>query len=168
MSEAATESAQDGNNSGATSTADEFKPITSQDDLNRIIGERVKRTESKYADYGDLKAKAAQLDALSEASQTETEKATNRATKAETERDDARAESLRLRVAVQHGISIEDADLFLTGTDEQTLTAQAERLTAREADRKKNGNRVAAEGGNPNPKSSSSIAEFARGMFGDT
>ena len=42
----------------------DFKPITSQDDLNRIIGERVARAKAKYADYEDVKAKAARLDEL--------------------------------------------------------------------------------------------------------
>jgi hypothetical protein len=168
MSEAAAEVTTDGNEGGQTSTAEKFAPITSQEDLDRLVGDRVKRERSKYADYDDLKVKASQLDQLAEASQTETEKATSRATKAETERDDARAEALRLRIAVENGISIEDADLFLTGKDEESLRAQAKRLSDREADRKKNGNRVTAEGGNPNPKTSTSVAEFARGMFGDT
>lgn len=168
MSEAAPEATQDGNNSGATSAADEFKPITSQDDLNRIIGDRVKRAEAKFADYGDLKAKADQLDQLTEASQTEAEKAAKRASKAESERDSARAEAMRLRIAVEHGISLEDADLFLTGTDETSLRAQAERLSAREAARKTAGNRVATEGGNPNPKSTSDLNAFVGQLFGDT
>lgn len=37
---------------------DGFKPITSQDELNRIIGDRVARERSRFADYDDLKAKA--------------------------------------------------------------------------------------------------------------
>ena len=149
MSETTTESTtQDGNKSGETSTAQKstFEPITSQEDLDRLLGDRVKRERAKYADYDELKAKASQLDALSEASQTETEKATNRATKAEGERDEARAEALRLRIAVEHGISIEDADLFLTGKDEESLRAQAKRLSDREADRKKNGPLARREG----------------------
>jgi hypothetical protein len=47
-------------------------------------------------------------------------------------KDFARAEALRLRVASKFGIGDEDADLFLTGSDEETLTKQAERLAARE------------------------------------
>jgi len=168
MSDAAPEVTPDGNASGTTSTAEKFAPITSQEELDRLVGKRIERERAKYADYDDLRAKAGQLDALAEASQTETQKAESRATKAETERDGARAEALRLRVAVEHGISLEDADLFLTGTDEETLTAQAKRLSDREADRKSSGNRVTAEGGNPNPKVSNDIAEFTRGMFGDT
>lgn len=40
----------------------------------------------------------------------------------------AEAEAMRWRIAAKHGISDEDAALFLTGSDEETLTAQAERF----------------------------------------
>lgn len=61
--------------------AGEFKPITSQDELNRIIGERVKR--AKPADYDELKAKASEFDKVAEASKTELQKAIERAEAAE-------------------------------------------------------------------------------------
>lgn len=44
----------------------------------------------------------------------------------------ADAEALRWRIAAKHGISDEDAELFLTGSDEDILTRQAERLAQRE------------------------------------
>jgi len=136
--------------SGTTPTAgDGFKPITSQDELNRIIGERVKR--AKPADYDDLKAKAARLDDAKAA--------------AERERDAAKAEAARLRIATKFGISDEDADLFLTGTDEATLTKQAERLAQRAEGRKKNGNYVPGEGRNPTPPASDERAAV-RQLFG--
>ncbi|MCA9843252.1 MAG: hypothetical protein KC491_01245 [Dehalococcoidia bacterium] len=40
----------------------------------------------------------------------------------------AEAEALRWRIAARHGISDEDAELFLTGSDEETLSRQAERF----------------------------------------
>lgn len=64
---------------------------------------------------------------------TELERAAEASKAAEQERDAAKAESLRLRTAIRHGISDEDAELFLTGTDEETLTRQAERLADRTA-----------------------------------
>lgn len=54
---------------------DEFKPITSQEELNRIIGERLSRERGKYADYDDLKTKAEQYDAVVEAARTDQERA---------------------------------------------------------------------------------------------
>lgn len=154
------------NDSGATPAAEEFKPITSQDDLNRIISDRVSRERAKYADYKDVKAKAARLDEIEQANQTELDKATQRATETEAERDHARAEALRLRIAAKHGIGAEDADLFLTGTDEETLTAQAERLNNRDTDRKKRGNYVPREGTTPTPPADEERAAV-RSLFGD-
>jgi hypothetical protein len=159
---------QDGNTNGeATSGAgDEFKAVTSQDDLNRIINDRLTRERAKYADYKDVKAKAARLDEIEAANKSEIEKATEKATAAELERDAAKAEALRLRIAAKHQISDEDADLFLTGTDEATLTKQAERLAQRSEDRKKQGNYVAREGGNTTRPPTEDDAEFARGLLG--
>jgi hypothetical protein len=108
--------------------------------------------------------KASQLDTLVEASKSAEERLNERASKAETERDDARAEAARLRIAVQHGISLEDADLFLTGKDEETLTAQAKRLTDRDAERKKQGNHVPREGATP-PATENTELAFARELF---
>ncbi len=68
--------------------------------------------------------KAAQLSAEQRAAQEKAD--------AERERDQARAEALRWRIATKHGISDEDAELFLTATDEETLNRQAERLKERE------------------------------------
>lgn len=71
---------------------------------------------------------AAQLAKIEEASKTEAEKLAERASKAEQTAATAQAEALRWRTAAKHGISDEDAEIFLTGTTEETLTRQAERL----------------------------------------
>ena len=42
----------------------------------------------------------------------------------------AQAEALRWRIAAKHGISDDDAETFLTGSDEAALTRQAERLAS--------------------------------------
>lgn len=128
-----------------------------QADVDRIVAERLKReretTKAKYADYDDLKAKAGQA-------QTAEEKiAELQQQVAATQR-----EALRRRVQAAHGISDEDADLFLTGTDEETLTAQAKRLADRESERQSNGNVVPREGNNPQP-SEDPMRDFARGLF---
>lgn len=141
-----------------------FKPITSQDELNRIIDERLRRERAKYADYADLKAKAAKLDELEAANKSEIEKAVEARTKAEQAAAQAAAEALRWRIAAEHGISVEDAELFLTGTDEETLTKQAQRLAERVADRRKNGNVVPREGSTSQPKDDE-MREFTRRLF---
>ena len=152
--------------SGETPPADEFKPITTQDDLNKVIADRVARERAKYADYKDVKAKAAKLDEIEQANQTEAEKAAKRVAELQAELDNTRRDSLRLKIASAHGITeADDIDLFLTGTDEETLTKQAKRLADREADRKKTGNRVPGEGRTPSTSGDDEIREFARGLF---
>lgn len=62
---------------------------------------------------------------------TELEKAQREAAENKDAAAKATTEALRWRLAARHGISDEDASLFLVGTDEATLTAQAERVAAR-------------------------------------
>lgn len=63
-----------GDGDGGTEAGKEFKPITSQADLDRIVGTRVERTKAQFADYDDLKTKAAEFDKVTEASKSEAQK----------------------------------------------------------------------------------------------
>lgn len=74
--------------------------------------------------------KARRFDEVEEASKTEAQKLADRLAKAETEAQKAQADALRFRVAAKYGISDEDAALFLTGSDEETVERQAARLAA--------------------------------------
>lgn len=126
-----------------------------QEDVDRIVKERIERERAKYADYDDLKAKA------EGAKSVEDKLADLEAKHAETE-----ARALRSDVAAKHGISAEDRDLFLTGSDETTLTAQAKRLADRVAEQKKQGNRAPKEGGTTNEgKDEGEMREFTRNLF---
>lgn len=127
-----------------------FKPPASQEELDRIITQRIERERAKFADYDELKAKAAKFDEAAEANKSEQQKLEDRVTKAEEAAAKAQLEALRFRVATKHGISDEDAELFLTGTDEKALTAQAERLAER-ADAKRKMNPSPGEGGTTTP-----------------
>ncbi|PFG16284.1 hypothetical protein ATK74_0818 [Propionicimonas paludicola] len=59
-----------------------YTPPATQEDLDRIIADRLTRQETKirgeYADYEDLKNKAAQFDKAQDASKTELQKALDR------------------------------------------------------------------------------------------
>ena len=133
-----------------------------QADVDRIVRERVKREREKYADYDDLKAKA-------DGAKTVEERM------AQLERDLAteRAAALRASVAARYGVSTEpdeetglsDADLFLTGKDEETLTAQASRLAKRVADRESSNNIAPDEGATPRavPDERAAFADFPTG-----
>ena len=78
-----------------------------------------------------LNAAAKRLSEIEQANETALEKAQREAREAEQRAEALIAEALRYRVAAKHGISDEDAELFLTGTDEQTLERQAARLVER-------------------------------------
>lgn len=158
----------DGQPTGApTSGAGDEKQITM---TPQQLAERLAR--AKPADYDELKAKAAKWDQAEAANKTELDKANDRAARAEQERDAARAEALRYKVAAAHGISTaagadgtpSDAELFLTGTDEDTLTRQAERLTQRGSDRRTRGNVAPREGTNPHAEQDD-LRQFARQLF---
>ncbi len=72
-----------------------------------------------------------QLDEINRANETALEKAQREAKEAQDAALKATTDALRFRVAAKHGISDEDAELFLTGTDEDTLARQAARLVER-------------------------------------
>lgn len=59
-----------------------FAPITSQEEFDRALGARLHAERSKYADYDDLKGKAAEFDKLADAQKTELQRATDEATAA--------------------------------------------------------------------------------------
>lgn len=113
------------------------KPQTfTQADVEKIVRDRLaQQAKNRFGDYDDLKAKA-------EGAKTVEQKLAD----LEAKHAEAEARALRSDIATKHGISAEDRDLFLTGSDEATLTAQAKRLAERLADQKKNGNRAPKEG----------------------
>ena len=126
-----------------------------QADVDRIVKERVQRERAKYADYDDLKAKAGAATTAEE-----------RIAALEGEVKASKLEALKRRVQAAHGISDDDADLFLTGSDEESLTAQAKRLAERDAERKRKSNVVPREGTNPPPTSGDdAMRETVRALF---
>lgn len=57
-----------------------------QEDIDRIVSDRLKRQKEQFGDYDDLKKKAAEFDKLDEASKTELQKAQDAAAKAEADK----------------------------------------------------------------------------------
>lgn len=74
-------------------------------------------------------AAKAELDKLKAASLSAEERIVKEAADAKAEAAQARTEAMRWRIAARFGMSDEDAELFLTATDEETLTRQAQRFT---------------------------------------
>ena len=67
-------------------------------------------------------------------------------------------------LAAKHGVSDADRDLLMSGTDEATLAAQAERLGRA---RLLAGNTAPREGANPELRGSDrDLRQFARDLFG--
>jgi len=81
--------------------------------------------ERQKASAAEAKVREFETRDLSELEKAQREAAENKAVA-----DKATTEALRLRLATRHGISEEDAELFLVGTDEATLATQAERVAA--------------------------------------
>ena len=105
-----------------------FEPITSQEQLDGIIKGRLAREReklsSKYADYDELKAKAAKFDEAAQMSDLEKARKEVEELKAAAEkRDEAvRVRDLRAKVSKATGVP---ADL-ISGSDEESMTAFAE------------------------------------------
>jgi hypothetical protein len=136
-----------------------------QADVDRIVRERLaQQAKNKFGDYDDLKSRAGVAQTLEE-----------RLASLESELSTTRADALRTNIAAKFGISTEkgpkgepsDADLFLTGSDESTLTAQAQRLAGREADRKKQGNVAPREGATTTSGQDDGLRDFTKRLFGE-
>lgn len=140
---AGTETNPQGTNEGGTDQGvgggdSGYTPPATQADLDRIIGERLGRERSKFADYDDLKSKAEQFQAIEDEQKTEyqrlqesLEAERNRAAELEQSlaaKDQAIAERefsfTKSEIAREKGVPVEN----LTGTTREELEASAEAL----------------------------------------
>lgn len=128
----------------------------------------VKTLAAQKATIRELKAKASRLDEIEESQKSETEKFTERLSKAEAEAAAVPAkvsEALRSHLVKLHGIDKEDAELFLTATDPNLLLKQVNRFLGQSDKRKRQGNFVPREG-TTNPAVETDERAFARTLFG--
>ena len=122
----------------------EFTPITlnSQEEVNHFMAERLERAKrtgaeeeaKKFAGFDDFKAKAEKYDSDVEALNKtiaglrgEKETSTAKITELEAKIREYETNSVKMRIAREAGLPAELADR-LTGTDEETLRADAEAL----------------------------------------
>lgn len=101
-----------------------FEPITSQDDLDKVIQARVARERAKFSDYDALKAKAAQAEAAENAKKTAEQQNADRLANLEQELATERAGRLRAQVAASKGVP----EALLTGVTVDELEASADAL----------------------------------------
>ena len=116
-------------NQEQTTNAQETKTFT-QDELNAIVSDRVKREREKHADYATLKEKADKFDQMEEASKSEIQRMTEANARLQNELDDIKlAETIRgirAKVAKETGIP----ENLLTGSTEEDCKEQAEAIKA--------------------------------------
>lgn len=132
-----------------------FTPISSQEDLDRIIQKRLDRERSKFSDYDDLKEAAGKVAGLEASNADLTAKVQGY------ESRDARAD-LVSKVAKDKGVS---ADLLarMAGESEDDLSAAADVIKEQ---LKVTGPVVPTAGEAPDKKPTSPELEAARSLFG--
>lgn len=104
----------------------QFEAITSQADLDRIISQRIARERSKFADYEDIKAKAAKFDQAQQASRTAEQQAADRIAELEAKFNEAATKAVRAEVAAEKGVPV----ALLNGSTREELEAAADALIA--------------------------------------
>lgn len=112
----------------------EFKPITTQEEFDNAIKERLAREKSKYSDYDQLKSRVTELEEENVGLKSTIEASNQSKAAADNQLEGLRHQiagyktaSLRTRIALQHGLPYDLADR-LQGTDEESFKADAERL----------------------------------------
>lgn len=107
-----------------TEAAAEVRTFT-QEQVNDLIAREKGKIQSKFADYGDLKAAADRLAEIEQANASELEKAQGKLSKAEQAAASAEAKLLRYEVANDKEVPAKLVPL-LTATTKEDLEAQAD------------------------------------------
>lgn len=124
-----------------------------QADVDRIVSERIQRERAKFADYDDLKTKAAGATTLEERV-AEIEKAAR----------DSEQRAIRAEIANAKGLTPSQAKRLVGATREE-LEADADELIKDIGAQKKQGNVVPREGTSPQSAGDDPMREFTRGLF---
>lgn len=159
---------------------EQWTPPASQEDLNRIIASRLSRQKEqlekeyseKYADYEDLKAKAASFDEIEEGRKSELQKALDRAEAAEkaiAEREAAEAQRVAEERAAQELAELRKSVADAKGVDVNVLRGDTREELEAHADVLKpliTSHPVIPGQGDTPDKTPSEEATFVRGLFG--
>lgn len=159
-----TAGAGESNNEQQQDGGSKFEAITSQDALDRIVSQRIARERNRFADYDDLKAKAAKFDEVQEASKTAEQKAAERLAALEKENADLKASQLRSDVAVEKGLPAKLAK-FLQGSTREELEASAAELLELN---KPAGPVIRGQERSPGKVGEDPLREFTRSLFSST
>lgn len=122
----------------------------------------VKALAAQKDEIKALKAKAARLDEIEDASKTEAQRAAEAQAAAEQRAVQAEARALRREVALEHSLSTADAALLDGITDEDAMRALAARLAT--ATPARPGNTAPIEGSTPKQSLDDDRREFVRNL----
>lgn len=102
--------------------------LFTQEEVNRIVVDRIERERAKYPDYDDLKVKAEKFDAAREASKTELEKATEKVATLQAQLDklkrNSEVQAIREKVSKETGIPIN----LISADSEESCAEQAKAI----------------------------------------
>lgn len=151
----------------ATAEGGESTPPTQLDDDHPLVKAHQAKKSELATTKAALSAANQRITELESTGKSDADKQAERIARLEKDAADARTEALRMRIAAKHKISDEDAELFLTATDEDTLTRQAKRLAETAAEKRKGGNVVPGEGKTSKSPGGddASMREFTRNLF---
>ena len=114
----------------------EFKPITTQEEFDAAIKARLSREKEKYGDYDQLKSRVTELETENVGLKSTIEASNQSKADADKQLEEMQkqiagyeTDSLRTRIALQHGLPYDLADR-LQGTDEESFKTDAERLAS--------------------------------------
>ncbi len=122
-----TMTAQAGTNE--TQATEETTPKTfTQEEVNKIISERLSKEKSKYEGYAELKAKAEKFDAQEEANKSELQKAQEKTAKLEAElkaiKVKAEKDAMLSKISEETGVPIK----LLDGENEEAIREKAQAI----------------------------------------
>ena len=114
----------------------EFKPITTQEEFDAAIKERLSREKAKFSDYDQLKSRVTELETENVGLKSTIEASNQSKADSDKQLEEMQKQiagyetaNLRTRIALQNGLPYDLADR-LQGTDEESFKADAERLAS--------------------------------------
>ena len=111
---------------GTVTTTQEGQRSFTQEELNSIVSDRLRRESAKYSDYEELKQKAQKLDEIEESSKSELQKATEKANELQTELDKIKkaneVRTIREKISTETGVPVS----LLSGSTEEECKIQAD------------------------------------------
>ena len=114
----------------------DFKPITTQEEFDAAIKERLSREKTKYSDYDQLKSRVTELETENVGLKSTIEASNQSKADSDKQLEEMQKQiagyetaNLRTRIALQNGLPYDLADR-LQGTDEESFKADAERLAS--------------------------------------